>query len=454
MSPVFALSLRSIANRRLSVALTVVAVALAVALLLGVERLRNDARAGFAQTLSGTDLVVGARSGPVQLLLYSVFHLGNATNNMSWASIEHVAGLPQVKWLVPIALGDSHRGHRVVGTTAAFFTHYRHGESRALVFAAGRPFAEAPARPEDIFEVVIGAEVAARLRRERDSAEARGEEAARARLAVESERLRNTLLASLSHDLRTPLTALAGLAESLPLAGPPLPPAQAELAEAIRAEALRTHALARDLLDLARLQADAPHLALDWIAVDELVGSAVRSRAHTLRAHALTLELPDELPLLHADAVLMERVLCNLLDNAAAHTPPGGRITVAARCAADGATPDGAPAWLQIDVCDDGCGLPSGREQAIFERFVRGADPGPAGAVAAPAAPGRARTTGDEGTGLGLALVRAIVEAHGGNVAAHNRACGGACFTLQMPLPPQPEPPPPEAPALTADYQA
>lgn len=162
MSPVFALSLRSIANRRLSVALTVVAVALAVALLLGVERLRNDARAGFAQTLSGTDLVVGARSGPVQLLLYSVFHLGNATNNVSWASIEHVAGLPQVKWLVPIALGDSHRGHRVVGTTAAFFTHYRHGEARALAFATGRPFAEAPARAEDIFEVVIGAEVAAR----------------------------------------------------------------------------------------------------------------------------------------------------------------------------------------------------------------------------------------------------------------------------------------------------
>lgn len=162
MSPVFALSLRSIANRRLSVALTVVAVALAVALLLGVERLRNDARAGFAQTLSGTDLVVGARGGPVQLLLYSVFHLGNATNNVSWASIEHVAGLPQVKWLVPIALGDSHRGHRVVGTTAAFFAQYRYGEGRALVFAAGRPFAEAPARAEDIFEVVIGAEVAAR----------------------------------------------------------------------------------------------------------------------------------------------------------------------------------------------------------------------------------------------------------------------------------------------------
>ena len=298
------------------------------------------------------------------------------------------------------------------------------------------------------------AELVARLRRERDSAEARGGEAARARLAVESERLRNTLLASLSHDLRTPLTALAGLAESLPLAGPPLPPAQAALAEAIRTEALRTHALARDLLDLARLQSDAPHLALDWIAVGELVGSAVQSRAHTLRAHALTLDLPDDLPLLRADAVLMERVLCNLLDNAAAHTPPGGRITVTVRCTADGATPDGAPAWLAIDFCDDGCGLPTGREQAIFERFVRGADPSPASAAAAPADPGRARTTGDEGTGLGLTLVRAIIEAHGGSVAARNQPSGGACFTLQMPLPTQPEPPPPEATALSAAYQA
>ena len=137
MSPVFMLSLRSIANRRLSVALTVLAVALAVALLLGVERLRTDARAGFAQTISGTDLVVGARGGAVQLLLYSVFHIGDATANLSWASVEHVAALPQVKWLVPLALGDSHRGHRVVGTTTDFFLHYRHGEGSSLAFAAG-----------------------------------------------------------------------------------------------------------------------------------------------------------------------------------------------------------------------------------------------------------------------------------------------------------------------------
>lgn len=160
MTPIWHLSLASIANRRLAAMLTVLAVALSVALLLGVERVRNDARAGFAQTLSGTDLVVGARAGAVQLLLYSVFHIGDATNNVSWASIEEVAALPQVAWLVPIVLGDSHRGHRVVGTTTAFFEHYRYGERRALRFAAGRAFA---GMPEGLFEVVLGAEVAARF---------------------------------------------------------------------------------------------------------------------------------------------------------------------------------------------------------------------------------------------------------------------------------------------------
>ncbi|MCK6398928.1 DUF4118 domain-containing protein [Thauera aminoaromatica] len=271
------------------------------------------------------------------------------------------------------------------------------------------------------------AELAARLRRERDSAEARAEEAAQARLAADTERLRNTLLASLSHDLRTPLTALAGLAESLPLAGPPLPPAQAELAEAIRAEALRTHALARDLLDLARLQSGAPRLALDWLAVDELLGSALQARAHALRAHVLTLDLPEDLPLLHADAVLMERVVCNLLDNAIAHTPAGGHLALAAQV---------GTGWIRVSLCDDGCGLPPGREQAIFERFVR--------APQARGAADAATTTGDTGTGLGLAIVHAIVAAHGGSVSAHNRAGGGACFVLQLPLPPQPERPPPE----------
>lgn len=156
MMPLWHLTRRSIANRRLSAALTVMAVALAVAMLLGVERLRHDARAGFEQTISGTDLVVGARSGPLQLLLYAVFHMGSATNNVSWASIQHLAEHPRVAWLVPLSLGDSHRGFRVVGTTGGFFDHYRHGRDQSLRFTAGRSF-------DGIFEAVVGADVAARL---------------------------------------------------------------------------------------------------------------------------------------------------------------------------------------------------------------------------------------------------------------------------------------------------
>jgi putative ABC transport system permease protein len=156
MTPLWHLTWRSIANRRMTVALTALSVALAVSMLLGVERLRNDAREGFAQTISGTDLVVGARSGPVQLLLYSVFHLGDATNNVSWDSMRKIAAHPQVEWLVPISLGDSHRGFRVVGTSAEFFERYRYGRSRNLSFADGQPF-------DDLFDAVVGAEVAARF---------------------------------------------------------------------------------------------------------------------------------------------------------------------------------------------------------------------------------------------------------------------------------------------------
>lgn len=265
---------------------------------------------------------------------------------------------------------------------------------------------------------LITAELAGRLRRERDTAEARGEEAARARLAAESERLRNTLLASLSHDLRTPLTALAGLAESLPLAGPPLPAAQAELAEAIRREALRTHALARDLLDLARLQSDAVTLAREWQLIEEIVASATEASAHALREHRLVVDVAGDLPLVRLDPVLMERVLCNLIDNAVAHTPAGGTIALSARRESDS---------IEIAVTDTGSGLPRGSAQTLFDRFVRGTPTD------------GANPAGGGGTGLGLAIVRAIVEAHGGEVRAENRAEGGARFTLRFAVEAQPE---------------
>ena len=136
--------------------LTIVAVALSVSLLLGVEKLRRDARQAFANTISGTDLIVGARSGSVQLLLYSVFRIGNATNNISWRSYQDIKANPLVRWAVPISLGDSHRGFRVMGTTREYFEHYRYSRSESLRFRSGLPF-------DDVFDAVLGADVASRL---------------------------------------------------------------------------------------------------------------------------------------------------------------------------------------------------------------------------------------------------------------------------------------------------
>ena len=136
--------------------LTVVSIALSVTLLLGVERIRTEARNSFSNTISGTDLIVGARSGPVQLLLYSVFRIGNATNNIGWQSYQAIARHPQVKWTIPIALGDSHQGYRVMGTNTDYFEHFRFAGGRALEIASGRRF-------QGVFDAVLGSEVARAL---------------------------------------------------------------------------------------------------------------------------------------------------------------------------------------------------------------------------------------------------------------------------------------------------
>ena len=148
------IALASLNNRRFTALLTVFAIALSVCLLLAVERVRSEARASFANTISGTDLIVGARSGSINLLLYSVFRIGNATNNIRWDSFERFAEHRQVKWAIPISLGDSHRGYRVMGTSTAYFEHYRYARSQPLQLREGRTITDDP------FEVVLGAEVA------------------------------------------------------------------------------------------------------------------------------------------------------------------------------------------------------------------------------------------------------------------------------------------------------
>lgn len=152
----FSLAWQSLWNRRLSVLLTVLTISVSVMLLLGVEKIRVETRNSFTNTISGTDLVVGARSGPIALMLYSVFRMGDATNNIRWESYNKISKHRSVAWTIPLSLGDSHRGHRVIGTNNNYFSHYKYGRSQALRLAQGHQFS-------GLFDVVLGAKVAKEL---------------------------------------------------------------------------------------------------------------------------------------------------------------------------------------------------------------------------------------------------------------------------------------------------
>jgi two-component system, OmpR family, sensor histidine kinase KdpD len=238
--------------------------------------------------------------------------------------------------------------------------------------------------------------------------------AQRTTVQMESERLRNALLGAISHDLRTPLAALAGMADSLQLTAPPLAPEHAEIARALREAAVRMNALVNNLLDMARLESGRIALNLQWQPLEEVVGSALRGFGSlgSLFAgrHPIQVRLPPDLPLLNFDAVLIERVLANLLENAAKYTPAGAAIAI-------GATPvHGTQESVEVWVADEGPGLPPGREELIFEKFERGR-----------------KESATPGVGLGLAICRAIVAAHGGTIRGETRPQGGARFVFTLP---------------------
>jgi len=150
------LAWRSAWNRRFTLALTMASIALSTFMLLGTERIRTDIRNSFTSAVSGTDLIVGARTGSVQLLLYAVFHVGAATNNVRWGTVQALQQQRGVDWIIPLSLGDSHRGFPVLGTTGDYFTHFHYGDRQALRIALGAPMS-------DLFDAVLGSEVAARL---------------------------------------------------------------------------------------------------------------------------------------------------------------------------------------------------------------------------------------------------------------------------------------------------
>jgi two-component system sensor histidine kinase KdpD len=224
---------------------------------------------------------------------------------------------------------------------------------------------------------------------------------------MESERLRNSLLSTISHDLRTPLASLIGLADTVQLTKPQPTEEQRELVLAMRNSAMRMTALVNNLLDMARLESGAVQLNRQWQPLEEVVGSALGACASLLEGRPLKVSLSPDLPLLNLDSVLIERVLVNLLENACKYTPTQTPIEIKAKAETD---------VVVVMVNDRGPGLPPGREAAIFEKFERGK-----------------KESSTSGVGLGLAICRAIMQAHGGSIHGETREGGGARFVLTLP---------------------
>ncbi|WP_241284980.1 DUF4118 domain-containing protein [Burkholderia cenocepacia] len=257
---------------------------------------------------------------------------------------------------------------------------------------------------------------------------------------MESERLRNSLLSAISHDLRTPLTTIVGFSSMLAngraaaqagdaAAAARLAQREGELVDAIHDEALRMTGIVTNLLDMARLQAGSLQLKRQWSLLEETVGAALAACRRVLARHPARVALPADLPLLQMDAVLMERLFTNLFENAAKYTPPDTSLDIGAERVTD----DGQP-FVRVRVDDHGPGLPAGMETRIFDKFTRGE-----------------KESATPGIGLGLAICRAIVEAHGGKIGALNRTAPdghvtGARFWFTLPVDT-----PPAAPAVPDD---
>jgi two-component system, OmpR family, sensor histidine kinase KdpD len=234
------------------------------------------------------------------------------------------------------------------------------------------------------------------------------EEARQAWERVETEFLRNTLLSGVSHELRTPLAAITGAASTLTEAGERLDHAtRAEMLDSIYAEAERMDRLINNLLDMTRLESGGMVVKKEWQPLQEVIGSALHRLDRRLRGRPVTTNVPADLPLVHIDGVLIEQVLMNLLDNAVEYTPPGTEIAIAAHAAGDA---------VKLDVSDAGPGIPPGAEERVFQKFFRAN-----------------QQSTRRGIGLGLAISRGIVEAHGGTITARNRPEGGATFRIGLP---------------------
>jgi len=244
-------------------------------------------------------------------------------------------------------------------------------------------------------------------------------------LRVTTEERRSSLLSALSHDLRTPLAAITGAATTLRDESAAIDDAQRrEMLDTICEEADRLERLVRNLLDMTRLESDALAVKRQWLPLEEIVGSALTRLEPQLEGRPIRTDLPADLPLVSVDAALLEQLFINLLENAAKYTPAGSPVEIVARANGDGNV-------VAIEVADRGPGIEPGEEARLFEKFVRGR-----------------QQTGSSGAGLGLAICRGVIGAHGGTIVAANRAGGGASFRITLPIVGTPPPPAPSEASL------
>jgi two-component system sensor histidine kinase KdpD len=279
------------------------------------------------------------------------------------------------------------------------------GSSKSLGVLGVRPLSELPFTPDQrqLLEALAGL-VATALDRVRLHHEAQ-----RAQVDIETERLRNSLLSSVSHDLRTPLASITGAASSLlDAAANPVESEQRDLLETIHDEAFRLNRLVTNLLDMTRLESGALRVRKEWLPIEEPIGGALNRLDTALMGRSVETHVPKELPLAPFDGLLIEQVLVNLLENALKYTPAGTPISISAT-----ATPN----ELAVEVADRGPGVSPGQEERVFEKFQR------------------IETRGRQGgVGLGLTICRGIVTSHGGRIGVANREDGGACFRFTLPI--------------------
>ncbi len=413
------------------------AVMLAAALLMSgmTSRIRRQAEAGRrrerrTEALFGLARSLAGAAGEDAICAAAVRHAGDSLEAEALIAVRTAAGglvprastpgaapldsteLSVARWVADHAT-PAGKGTDTLPAAASLLVPVAAGGSAVGVLAIR---SRIPLAPDQLHLVeAFAGQTAVALERARLAAEAH-----EATVQVEAERFRNDLLSTVSHDVRTPLAAIAGASSSL-LEANLAPGDRAELARTIYDESRRLDRLLADILQVTRLESGAVSLEKEWQPLEEAIGAALSRVEERLGDRDVKVELPDDLPLVPVDGLLLEQVFFNLLENAAKHTAAGTEIAVRAW-----AEPD----WVVAEVADRGPGLPTGSEARVFEKFAR------------------LGVSGASGVGLGLTICRGIVSAHGGTIWAENRADGGVAFRFRLPLaggPPQPGPPLAEA---------